>query len=164
MVDDEREAIRFCQLLDMLGLASALKALDDADQKVDAPTMDELAADHITHLTGVEDGTRLKYTRIWDGTWSPLLGKLPADLPDLRDKIALATNELAKRYSYKSLKNQRGLLHGVCERGMEKATSSATRRISSGSPAASPRQLTRPRTTTTCDSSSRQSCRSSSTR
>lgn len=118
---DERKAVKFCQLLDALGPAGALKVLyDDDGDRFDVPTMDQLAADHIEHLTGIEDGTRLNYTRLWGRTWSPLIGQLPADLPDLRDKIKLATNELATRYKYKSLKNQRGLLAGVCERGVEK--------------------------------------------
>lgn len=118
--DDFDKAERFCQLLDLLGPAAALAALDDQDQRSDVPTMDQLAADHIQFGTGIQDGTRLNYTRLWNRTWSPLIGKLPADLPEMRDKIAAAQNTLATRYKHKSLKNQRGLLYGVCERGVDK--------------------------------------------
>ena len=117
---DETKANKFCQLLDALGPAAALKILYEDEERLDVPTMDQLAADHIEHITGIEDGTRLDYTRLWSRTWSPLIGHLPADQPDLRDKIAAATNKLGERYKYKSLKNQRGLLSGVCERGVEK--------------------------------------------
>jgi integrase len=117
---EERKALKFCQLLDVLGPAGALKVLDEDVDRLDVPTMDVLAADHIEHLTGIEDGTRLNYTRLWGRTWSPLIGRLPADDPELRDRIRLATNTLATRYKYKSLQNQRGLLAGVCERGVEK--------------------------------------------
>lgn len=128
---DQTAAQEFAVLLDVLGPAAALAALYAGEQKTDVPNLDALAADHILHLTGIEEGTRLGYTRLWERTWSPLIGHLPADLADLRDKIRLATNELAKRYAYKSLKNQRGLLHGVCDRGIEKGyiTSNPTRRL-----------------------------------
>lgn len=117
---DETKAKKFCQLLDALGPAGALKVLYEDEERLDVPTMDQLAADHIEHLTGIEDGTRLNYTRLWSRTWSPLIGGLPADLPELRDRIKTATNLLGERYAYKSLQNQRGLLSAVCERGVEK--------------------------------------------
>lgn len=128
---DEKKAIEFAKLLDALGPAAALAHWYADDQAGGVPSMDELAADHIKHLTGIEEGTRLNYTRLWKRTWSPLIGTLPANLADLGDKIKLATNQLASRYSYKSLKNQRGLLHGVCERGIEKKylTTNPTRKL-----------------------------------
>lgn len=116
--DDEAHALRFCQLLDALGPAGALAQLYAEEQRADVPWMDELAADHIQHLTGIEPGTRLTYERLWARTWGIHIGKVRADQLT-RDQIAAATNKLAERYSGKSLKNQRGLLAGVCDRAVD---------------------------------------------
>jgi integrase len=115
---DRVQAEKFCRLLDAVGPAAALKMLYDAEERSGAPTMDELAADHIEHLTGIEPGTRLTYERLWDRTWSEHLGAIRADQLT-RDHVAAATNRLAVRYSGKSLKNQRGLLAGVCDRAVD---------------------------------------------
>lgn len=119
--DSEKAALRFAKLLDAVGSAEALKTLHPIDEVPElAPTLGELAADHIKYQTGIEPGTRLGYERLWKRTWSPLIGSVRADSPNLDDEIKAATNTLALRYSYKSLKNQRGLLHGVLDRGVEK--------------------------------------------
>lgn len=118
--DDEDSAKDFCKLLDVLGPHGARAQLYAGDQAGHVPDMDELAADHIKYLTGIEEGTRLKYQRIWERNWSPHIGRLPADDPGMRDKIADATNTLATHYSHKSLQNQRGLLAAVCDRGVAK--------------------------------------------
>lgn len=81
--------------------------------------MNQLAADHIRLLTGIEPGTRLRYQRLWDRTWAPRIGTIPAHRLT-SDDIRGAINDLAGAYSEKSLKNQRGLLAGVCSRAMEK--------------------------------------------
>lgn len=113
----ERKAKHFAQLLDALGPHGALAQLYAGDQDQAVPTMDELAADHIEHLTGIEDGTRLTYTRMWLRTWGQHIGQIGADHLT-RDDISKATNALAAHYSGKSLKNQRGLLAGVCDRAV----------------------------------------------
>lgn len=118
---DERSAVDFAKWIDLLGPAAALRQLYDSEAAAaDVPTMDELAADHIKYLPGIQDGTRLKYTQVWNTAWSPHIGRLRADDPDMRDKISEAQSKLAKHYKHKSLKNQRGLLAGVCGRGVEK--------------------------------------------
>jgi integrase len=80
--------------------------------------MNQLAADHIELLTGIEPGTRLTYTRLWARTWGPLIGSIPATQLGA-DDIKRATNRLAETYSAKSLKNQRGLLSAICERAVD---------------------------------------------
>lgn len=114
----KKEADRFCQLLDALGPQGAIDALYEAEQAATVPTLDRLAAEHIELLTGIEDGTRLSYQRLWDRTWSPLLGHIPANRLT-RDDVARAVNTLGGRYSHKSLENQRGLLSAVVERAVE---------------------------------------------
>lgn len=128
--DTRREAQRFASLLDVLGPQRALDQLFDEQQQEQVPSLDDLAEQHIELLTGVEDGTRLTYRRLWSRTWGPLLGAIPANQLG-RDDIARATNTLAATYSAKSLKNQRGLLAAVCERAVDQRylTVNPTRRL-----------------------------------
>jgi integrase len=117
---DRSRAEWFAGLLDAIGTTAALSHLYDEDQAEDVPTMDDLAADHIRYRTGIQKGTRQKYEQVWKTAWSPLIGRLLANDPAIRDKIAEAQNKLADHYKHKTLKNQRGLLAGVCDRGVEK--------------------------------------------
>jgi integrase len=117
--DSFRKAERFCQLLDVLGPAAALATLYAEDQQTDVPSLDQVAADHIAHLTGIEEGTRLDYTRTWARTWGPLLGSLPVRPETVtKDAISRAVIELEKRYSPKSMQNHRGLLSAVISRAI----------------------------------------------
>ena len=117
--DTLKEATTFCGWLDALGPQGALDQLYEGEQDKAVPTLDELAVDHIAHLTGVEPGTRLTYTRLWARTWGPLLGTTRAHRVTA-DQVRLAVNDLELRYSHKSLENQRGLLAGVLSRAVEK--------------------------------------------
>lgn len=116
--DTRKEAERFAVLLDALDPQRALDQMFEEGQQREVPDMDQLAADHIGLLTGVEDGTRLNYQRLWARTWGPRIGRIPATHLT-RDDLARATNELASSYSAKSLKNQRGLLAAVCDRAVD---------------------------------------------
>lgn len=116
--DDRRDAERFAKMLDALGPQGALDQLDVEAQAAAVPTLDQIAADHIAHLTGIEEGTRKTYTRLWHRTWGPTLGHLPANRLT-RDDVAKAVNHLAHSYSHKSLQNQRGLLAAVVQRAVE---------------------------------------------
>lgn len=116
--DTEREAKHFAGLVDVLGPREALARLYAEDVDRATPTMDQLAEDHIENRTGCEAGTLLTYRRLWKRTWSPLIGGIQANHLT-RDHIAKATNTLAPHYSGKSLKNQRGLLAGVCARAVD---------------------------------------------
>lgn len=109
----------FAAWVDALGPAEALDKLYAGEQQEAVPTLDSLAADHIEHLTGIEAGTRLTYTRLWKRTWSPIIGSVKANQVDA-DHIRKAVNKLAESYSSKSLENQRGLLFGVLGRAIEK--------------------------------------------
>ncbi len=114
----KREAERFARLLTDLGVQGALDELYAGEQATVTPTLDQLAADHIETLTGVEPGTKKTYTRLWARTWGPRIGKTQAH-HITKDQIARAVNGLADTYSAKSLQNQRGLLAGVLDRGVE---------------------------------------------
>lgn len=116
--DTAKDARQFAKWLDALGPQGALDQLYDAEQVSDVPTLDQLATDHIEHLTGVEPGTRKTYERLWDRTWSPHIGAFQTHRIS-KDQISRAVNALAETYSAKSLQNQRGLLAGVLDRGVE---------------------------------------------
>lgn len=116
--DVYREAVRFAQLLDALGPQGALDQLEEDRQAAQVPTLNDVAADHIAHLTGIEAGTRLSYTRLWSRTWGSRIGSVQAHLVT-KDLVAQAVNDLARTYSHKSLQNQRGLLAAVLDRAIE---------------------------------------------
>lgn len=111
-------AERFTKVLDALGPEGALADLWDGERQADVPTMNDLAEAHIAALTGVEQGTRDRYRGIWSRTWAKHLGTTPANRVT-RDHVAAAVNALGETYAHKSLSNQRGLLAGVCKRGIE---------------------------------------------
>lgn len=117
--DRHAEAKRFAGLMEHLDPQRALDQLYDERQQEAVPSLDVVSADHIRLLTDVTDGTRLTYTRLWDRTWGPLIGSLPANRVT-EDDVAEATNSLARSYSGKSLKNQRGLLAAVCKRAVKR--------------------------------------------
>lgn len=114
----KKQAEQFAVWLDALGPQGALDQLYAGEQDASVPSLDRLAADHIKHLTGIEDGTRKTYTRLWDRVWSPRVGHVAAN-QITRDQIADAVNDLGLTYSHKSLQNQRGLLSGVLSRAVE---------------------------------------------
>lgn len=122
--DRKRDAEQFAVWLDALGTQGALDRLYDAEQKARTPTLTQVAAEHIDHLEGAGAGHKLKMQRLWERTWGPRIGDLPADEVS-RDRLVKALGDLAangrapgRGYSEKSLKNQRGLLHGVLERAV----------------------------------------------
>lgn len=117
--DRKKDADQFATWLDAVGVQGALDLLYEGEQDKTIPTMDELAADHFAHLSNTEPGTRLSYQRLWDRTWSPLIGATRAHRLTV-DAIKLAVGDLGLRYSKKSLENQRGLLAGVVGRAVEK--------------------------------------------
>lgn len=117
---DETAATNFATLLDLVGPTAAV-AMTYADRpNKDIPDVAQLGRDHIAYLTGIEDGTRDEYLSLWERTWVPLIGGLPVMEEFVtKDAVAVAVNELAKRYSRKSLANQRGMLSAVLDRGVE---------------------------------------------
>jgi integrase len=113
-----QEAEQFAKWLDALGPQGALDTLYAHEQQAAMPTLDQVAADHIEHLTGVERGTRITYQRLWDRTWSKHLGPLPSNMVS-SDAVKKAVGVLAQSYSRKSLENQRGLLAAVLDRAVD---------------------------------------------
>ena len=106
----EDAAVKWKALLDAVGPAKALAALEDPLPK-NLRTVSDQVANHIAHLTGVTEGTRARYAdylrRRIDG--SPL-GATPLHLLD-RDVIATWVNGLAKEgLKAKTIKNHHSLV------------------------------------------------------
>jgi integrase len=119
--NNHRQAERFAAWLEVLGPQAALDQLaaDEGEgPRSDIPSLNQVAAEHFAILTDVTNGTRLNYQRLWSRTWGKRIGDLPADAIT-RDVVAKTIIDLARTYSGKSLKNQRGLLAGVCGRAVE---------------------------------------------
>lgn len=124
--DTRKEATQFAGWLDSIGPQGALDRLYAGEQAKGIPTLDQLAAEHIDHLEGAQDAHKVKQQRLWDRTWGPRIGSTRADLVD-RDQLIKALSDLAangrapgRGYSEKSMENQRGLLHGVLARAVDK--------------------------------------------
>ena len=113
----KREAEDFASALDLLGPQGALDRLYEGEQVKGIPTLGALATEHIDSLHHAEPGTRTKYRRMWDRTWGPRIGAQRIDRVTI-DLLSKTFAELAIDYSEKSLKNQRGLLMAVLDRGV----------------------------------------------
>lgn len=116
--DLKRDAQQFADEINLIGVSVALDRLFAGIDQAHVPTMDQLAADHIEGLTGVEQGTRVKYQRIWARYWSVPLGSIPANLLT-RDHVARAVNELDGKFAPKTIRNAHSLLSAVCRRAVE---------------------------------------------
>jgi integrase len=115
----KREAERFAKWIDALGAQGAIDELYAAEQQEAVPSLNALAAEWIELRPNANDGTKLNYQRLWDRTWGPLVGHLPANRLD-EDDLSRAVLTLGRTYSRKSLENQRGLLSGVLTRAVRK--------------------------------------------
>lgn len=135
--DRKKDADDFATWLDALGPQGALDLLYEGEQDKSVPTLDELAADHFEHLIKAEAGTRLNYERLWNRTWSPLIGSVRAHRLT-EDAVNKAIAVLAQRYSRKSLENQRGLLAGVLRRAVKKGYVSDNVALGIGLPSGRP--------------------------
>lgn len=101
------EAQRFCELIKTVGTDEAVRHLADRRHDDASPTLDAWVERYITTLTGIEDGTKVDYRRIYNRTWKPLIGGYR--LSELtKERIAAALNELSGRLSDKSIRNAWG--------------------------------------------------------
>jgi integrase len=125
---EERSALIFKTYLENAGPSAAWEWLAKANAATEPPemvTLDVHVEHYITHLTGIEDGTRAEYRRMYARTWSrnpdgtPFLGNLPVDAID-RDSVAAAVNALdARGLAAKSIANAHGLLYAAMDAAVE---------------------------------------------
>lgn len=106
--DDAREFVR---LLDALGAERAVawwNANLDAEHQ-GGMTLDEWWDRYFGALTGLTDGTRTTYDRIYRRVWRPALGSLPLTAIT-REDIARVINQLSATRSDKTVKNAYGII------------------------------------------------------
>jgi integrase len=109
-------ATKFCKALDSVGPERALAYLHettDAGGPEDV-TLDQWAARYIRSLTGITDGTRETYTRIYRRCWHQALGHLPLRLVD-RERIAAQVNALSAKRADKTVRNAHGLIAAMLQ-------------------------------------------------
>lgn len=116
--DTRREAERFARWLGALGAQGALDQLYEGERAADVPRLNEVAEDHIKHLTKANDGTKLTYRRMWERTWGKHLGHLPVNQVT-RDDLARVINIMAATHSQKTIRNHHGLISAVLGRAVE---------------------------------------------
>jgi integrase len=110
------EAVKFCKLLDTVGADEAVNYLA---REAEAPTpteftLDEWAGRYIQSLTGITDGTREQYTRMYGWAWHQALGHLPLRLVD-RERIAAQFNTITGTRADTTVENARGLLSAMLQ-------------------------------------------------
>jgi integrase len=109
-------ATKFCKTIDAVGVDRALAYLhetNDAASPTD-PTLDQWAERYIRSRTGITDGTRETYTRVYERAWHPTLGHLPLRLVD-RERIAAQVNAISATRSDKTVANAHGLLSSMLQ-------------------------------------------------
>jgi integrase len=113
--DAEKNADEFAGMVASIGAERAVEWWNSQlHTTTDTLTLDDFAKTYIETLTGITDGTRITYERLYKRAWSPALGKTPIGLIG-RDAIARQVNALSKDYSDKTVRNQHGLLAGMME-------------------------------------------------
>jgi integrase len=112
---DEPDAIKFCKLLDTVGVERAVAFVNAENPEAVSSgelTLDQWAQRYIKSLTGITPGTRQTYERVYARAWHDALGHLPLRLID-RERIAARVNELSATRADKTVRNQHGLLSAM---------------------------------------------------
>jgi integrase len=103
-------------MVDTVGPARAIAFLNEAetDDLRGEITLDQWAERYITSLTGITDGTRDTYTRIYRRAWHDALGHLRLRLVD-RERNAAQVNVLSATRSDKTVRNMHGLISAMLQ-------------------------------------------------
>lgn len=95
--DAEDEAHEFVALINSLGADRAVAYWNANLEKQGLDlTVDDWFTRYLRAVTGITEGTRLNYRRIYDRVWSPRIGRRPLDLVT-REDIAAAVNEMSEQ-------------------------------------------------------------------
>ena len=103
----KRDAITFARMLDAAGPEAAVDFMNNLASSRREQTLDEWAQIHFKALTAPSPKTLERYRRIYEGAWSPHLGKLPLSTITRID-VAEALNALGG--SDKTRKNKWAVL------------------------------------------------------
>lgn len=118
---DQKQAKKFCALVDAYGPDEALRKAGISDprgQALSGPTLEEYLYQHINGLSGVEKRTISDYKRYVGRDIAPVLGAIP--LKNLtRDDIAEWVNGMFEDgSSQKTIENKHGYLAGALNRAV----------------------------------------------
>lgn len=113
--DLESDARMLKDFLDANGNTFALAARAAADLRSQAPTVQQVVAEHIDLISGVESGTKKKYRQLQARHIDPVLGTVPVDRLDRRRVLAWFD---ALDLSAKSKRNVQGLLSAALTRAV----------------------------------------------
>lgn len=116
--DDYAEAVRFRDSVERLGVETALEMLAVRESGAQVITVREWCHRHVEELTGVTDGTRVRYRSMADKGLGKM-GALPVQALSPR-AVALWVNALtAEGLSPKTIANRHGLLYAAMERARD---------------------------------------------
>lgn len=115
--DDPKAAQHFSQLVDRIGGEAARKLRDARDDYTDAVLVKDWLEDHVTRLTGIEDGTRLDYRSMIRRHINPHLGDYPVEAVTRR-QIETWVNALTPNMAAKTLRNIQSILSAAMERAV----------------------------------------------
>lgn len=113
----DQSAQRWATIVRRIGPAEALKLIAEQDSG-GLPTLDEWAETYLASRSGLESSTIEDYRSFMRLSISPALGSLPLDAIS-PTRIADWVNELATRYSGKTIANRHGFLFAVMQHAVE---------------------------------------------
>lgn len=111
-VDAREDAEEFIGLLHSLKADKAVEWWNrnlERRRDEDVLTLDGWFPRYLKSITGITDGTRLTYERVYRRVWQKPLGAMPLDAIT-REHVALVVNELSAQRSDKTVRNAHGIL------------------------------------------------------
>lgn len=118
---DEKQAERFCKLVDSLGPERAMEVagIKDVQRSLSTLTVGEWLDRHIGSLSGVERKTIIEYKRYVARDIGPALGAIPLSKLT-RDDVADWVNTMSEAGAASgTIKNKHGFLSGALKRAVE---------------------------------------------
>jgi integrase len=109
-----KEARTFAVILDEAGIQDALDYVRERDMRAGIPTLDEWAPVAFAQRSGLSDGTRADYQRVYDRTFGPRLGRMQLHTIT-KAGVSKALIDLSENagLSDKSCSNAHGILSGL---------------------------------------------------
>lgn len=110
--DAQADADEFARLLDAVGADRATAFWNaNLDKAELGEPVDDYFDRYLAAVTGITEGTRVTYRRVYDRVWKPAIGRRPIDLVT-REDIAAVVNDLSERQrkSDKTVRNAYGII------------------------------------------------------
>lgn len=107
------QADRFAKELEVLGWREAVERAEGRAGKADRVTVDEFATRYLDTLTGITEGTRTTYRRIYSRTWAPAIGSTPIEDVSRVDIMGAVTRLSRAGKSDKTVKNEYNVIASI---------------------------------------------------